>query len=201
MDIHVDAKVHCNDGPCGQSTQVIVNPTTKKITHLVVKERQSPHTERLVPIRFVVDTADDLIRLGCTRHELSKMSPFIKTEFVRAEIPDYEGASEYMVLPYVIPKWVEVKYESIPPGELAVRRGAQVKATDGNVGRVDEFIVDPTSGNITHLVLREGHLWEQEEVAIPITEIDRIEEKTVYLNLDKKSVETLPVVPVRRKWL
>lgn len=103
--------------------------------------------------------------------------------------------------PFVVPKWVEVEHESIPPGELGVRRGARVRATDGNVGRVDEFVVDPTSGHITHLVLREGLPWDQEEVTIPITEIDRIEEKTVYLKLDKDSVEALPAVPVRRGWL
>ena len=30
----------------------------------------------------------------------------------------------------------------MPPGELAVRRGSHVRATDGDVGRVDEFLVD-----------------------------------------------------------
>ena len=50
MDIPVNADVYCNDQRCGVSTYIIVNPTTKKITHLVVKEKGFPHTERLVPI-------------------------------------------------------------------------------------------------------------------------------------------------------
>jgi sporulation protein YlmC with PRC-barrel domain len=98
----------------------------------------------------------------------------------------------------VVPKWVGVNHKSIPPGELGVRRGAKVKAIDGAVGRVDEFVIDPASGNITHLVLRDGHLWDQEEVTIPITEIERIEERTVHLALDKKGVKALPTMPVRR---
>ena len=200
MDIPVEAKVHCVDGPGGESTQVIINPTTNKVTHVVVKERQAPHTERLVPLRFVVETADDLIRLRCTRHELSEMRAFVQTEFVRSGIEEYAGG-EYMMWPFVVPKWVEVEHESIPPGELGVRRGARVRATDGNIGRVDEFVVDPPSGHIPHLVLREGLPWDQEEVTIPITETDRIEEKTVYLKLDKDGVEALPAVSVRRGWL
>jgi sporulation protein YlmC with PRC-barrel domain len=128
------------------------------------------------------------------------MRAFIQTEFVRSGIEEYVGG-EYMMWPFVVLKWVQVEHESIPPGELGVRRRARVRATDGNVGRVDEFVVDPASGHITHLVLREGLPWDQEEVTIPITEIDHIEEKTVHLKLDKDGVEALPAVPVRRGWL
>jgi hypothetical protein len=37
------------------------------------------------------------------------------------------------------------------------------------------FVVDPKTGHITHLVLREGHLWGQRDVAIPVNAIERIE--------------------------
>lgn len=65
-----------------------------------------------------------------------------------------------MIWPYTIPEteMISVEYERIPPGELAVRRGARVETTDGHAGRVDEFLVNPADGYITHLVLREGHL-------------------------------------------
>jgi sporulation protein YlmC with PRC-barrel domain len=73
-----------------------------------------------------------------------------------------------------------------------------VEATDGHVGQVDEFLVDPTNEHITHLVLREGHLWGQKDVTIPVSQIDRIEQDVVYLKLDKHGIEKLPSVPVRR---
>jgi sporulation protein YlmC with PRC-barrel domain len=200
MDIPMKAKVQCTDGPGGHSTLVIINPTNKKITHVVVRERQSPHAERLVPIRYITDTTDDVIHLRCSRHELSEMRPLVLTEFVQAKMPAlHDGSHEHLLQPYVIPKWVGAKHRSIPPGELGVRREAKVKATDGTVGRVGEFVIDPASGNITHLLLQGGHLWDHEEVTIPITEIERIEEGTVYLALDKKGVKALPTVPVRRK--
>ena len=105
--------------------------------------------------------------------------------------------------PYVIKEdvamSVPVEYERIPPGELAVHRGAHVEATDGHVGKVDEFLVDPTSGHITHLILRKGHLWGQTDVAIPISEIERTMEDIVYLKLDKHDIAALPAISVRRK--
>jgi sporulation protein YlmC with PRC-barrel domain len=202
MDIPMKAKVQCVDGPAGQSTQVIINPTNKKITHVVVKERQSPHAERLVPIRYLTEATGDVIRLRCSRRELSEMQPLVLTEFVRSQMPSMDDRSfEYMRPSYLIPEWMEAKHKSIPRGELGVRRGAKVKASDGTVGRVDEFVIDPGNGGITHVVLRDGHLWDREEVTIPVTEIERIEERTVHLALDKKTVKALPAIPVRRKWL
>jgi sporulation protein YlmC with PRC-barrel domain len=88
----------------------------------------------------------------------------------------------------------------VPPGELAVRRRAHVKAIDGRVGQVDEFLVDPVSEHITHLILREGHLWGQRDVTVPVSEIARIEEDTVHLKLTKAQIEALPTIPLRRRY-
>lgn len=200
MDIPVHAEVQCADGPCGRSTYIILNPTTDQLTHLVVKHEQPPHAEWLVPIEQVEEATPDLIRLRCTGNELEEMEPFIETEFIRVTVPEYASDS-YMAWPYVIPKTVTrtVKHEHIPPGELAVRRGARVEATDGHAGRVDEFLVNPSDCHITHLVLREGHLWGQKDVAIPVSEIGYIEENTVYLKLDKHSIEALPTIPIHRR--
>ena len=93
-----------------------------------------------------------------------------------------------------------LEHEHIPAGEVVIRRGTPVKATDGEVGKVDEFLVDPENNNISHLILREGHLWGKKDVTIPVSEIDKIAEDGVYLKLDKEAIETLPTVPVRRKW-
>ena len=46
--------------------------------------------------------------------------------------------------------------------------GASVEATDGQVGRVQEFVIDPQNNRVTHLVLHEGHLWGKKDVTIPL---------------------------------
>lgn len=198
IDIPMDAEVRCSDGPCGRSTGVIVDPTNEAITHVVVKEKRRRHAERLIPVDWVVKTTHDEIYLGCTQHELAKEDLFVEEDFVSVEILRYIGAA-YMTYPFLTTesRQVKVKHEHVPSGELAVRRGAHVAATDGPVGRVDEFLVDPRSDHITHLVLREAHLWGARDVSIPVSAIDHLEEETVYLKLDKRSIEALPAVPVR----
>ena len=56
----------------------------------------------------------------------------------------------------------------------------------------------PNTGEITHLQMREGHLWGKKDVAIPVSAVDFTDEKTVYLKIDKKAVQALPAVKVKR---
>jgi sporulation protein YlmC with PRC-barrel domain len=81
---------------------------------------------------------------------------------------------------------------------LSFRRGAKVYALDGKIGQVDEFMVSPEDHQITHLMLREGHLWGKKLVIIPVSKIDRVEENQIFLRLDKLAVEALPVIPIKR---
>jgi hypothetical protein len=205
MDIPIDVTVHCTDGECGRSTCVIVNPVLRTVTHVVVREKAAPHMERLVGLKWVDRATPDLILLSCTRDRFSKMLPYVETQYLQDRLPDFRyGVDEYRASPYrvpALPRTVEVKHHRIPPGELAIRRGTRVRATDGRVGAVDEFLVDPDDSHITHLVLREGHLWDPEEVTIPVSEIDRIDGGTVHLKLGKQDIEALPGIPVRRAWL
>jgi len=75
---------------------------------------------------------------------------------------------------------------------MAIHKGSHVFATDGRIGQVDDFLVKPENDIITHIVMKEGHLWDQREIAIPISFIKHIEDDSIYLKVDKASVEVLP---------
>jgi uncharacterized membrane protein len=77
---------------------------------------------------------------------------------------------------------------------------AKVRASDGQIGVVGGLISDESGGTVTHLILQEGHLWGKKEVALPLTAVDRVEGDTVYLKLDKKAIEQLPMLPRKRKY-
>jgi len=201
MDFSLNVEVHCTDGRCGRCTHIILNPATEQVTHLVVREKRPSTVERLVPVQLVAQTAAEVILLNCNLDQFASLEPFNQTEFVYRDVPHHATDPSLTLLwPYSVPakRIVDDKIRPIPPGELAVRRGAQVRATDGRIGRVDEFMVDPESGNITHLCLREGYIREGKQVCIPVSEIDRIQEKVVYLKIDREAVAALPPIPTRR---
>lgn len=202
MDLPLDVDVYCADGLCGRSTTVIINLLSKEITHLVVRKRHGAHIEVLVPLDLVIEVSPSQIRLRCTGKDLIGLETFIRYEFIESPTPLLGYApGEMMVWPYVLPEEnvAVFELENLEPGEVAIRRGDPIWATNGRIGRVDEFLVDPVNGRITHLVLREGHLWGQRDVTIPVSQIDRIEEDTVYLKLTRQEVENLLTVPVRKR--
>ncbi len=206
-DIPFDAEVQCVDGRAGRSSAVIIDPVQQKVTHIVVKNDHAPWANgRLVPVERIKETSPDLIRLDCSTSELAKMEPFIAKHYVQKEAREYptsfyggEGPS-YLKAFVFAAEVVPVEVERVPPGELAVHRSAEVHATDGRIGRVDEFLVDPASQQITHLVLREGHLWGQRELTVPMSAIAQVSGDTVYLNIDKQTVQSLPTIPVKREF-
>jgi uncharacterized membrane protein len=201
IDLPTNAEVHCSDGAAGRSTYIVVNPINRQMTHLVVKSEQSPFHEVLVPLDQVEETTPDRIELKCTRDDFNKMKPFEYNEYIRTELPDY------LSWPYVLPmgfysevvvKYIPVKHQNILPGEVAVRRGARVEASDGYVGLVDELLINSNNMQVTHLVLLERHIFKDREITIPVSQIDRVDEDTVYLKLDRQSVEQLPTTPIQR---
>jgi sporulation protein YlmC with PRC-barrel domain len=198
MDIPLNVNVSCSDGVSGQSHYLVLNPTNEKITHIVVGDDSSDSDrEYLVPIHWIVESTSESIRLKCSRDELSKMAIFKQEEFIQSDLKGTNG-SFTMLWPYATPEanYITVENEHIPANELSIRRGSSVEATDGRVGSVDEFLINPINDTITHLVLREGHLWGQKNITIPLNQIDHIGENTVWLKLNKQSIELLPSIPI-----
>jgi hypothetical protein len=203
IEIPIDAQVECTDGEAGISTHVIIDPTSRKVTHFVVQSDEVIAAENwLVPIEMAAETSRDFVKLSCTLDELHQLPAFSEMHWLEPdrEEPGYAADAIYLA-PYVTPMRtdvVPVDLERIPPGELAVRRGAFVEASDGLVGSVGEFLVDPDSGEISHIVLQEGHLWGKQEIAVPISAVDEALESTVYLKLSQDEVASLPGIPIRR---
>lgn len=193
MDISINAKVSCSDGPCGQSTHVVIKPTTEELTHLVVSNGSLPETEYLISIDQVAESTTYQIQLKCSREELQRMPIFQKMELVSSTLIGFTG-NPYLSWPFSAPAAVSISQgrDHVPAGELAIRSGARVEATDGLLGSVDEFLVDPSNEHITHLVVHEGYLWGQKEVTIPVNQIDHYRDDTVYLKLNKGEVQKLP---------
>lgn len=194
MDIPLHAAVHCADGLCGESTYVIVDPRTKKVTDFVLREAEFPNTERIVPLDLIVESEPEKILIRCEGKDLGDLKPFTVDQFLPgdADYGIYPPAG-VMVWPATAPENPQpLEMQQIDPNSMAINKGATVKALDGDVGKVDEFLVDPVNNKITHLVMREGLLWDKREVVIPVEEIEKIEDDTVFLTLDKYAVEHLP---------
>jgi sporulation protein YlmC with PRC-barrel domain len=201
MHISLNAQTICSDGPCGYLNHVILKSENEQITHLVISDENNSERQYLVPIDFVADSTQNQIQLNCTRDQLHALQQFKEEEYIPRSIFKYQ-IKPYLITPYaVIPGLhVPMKVEHIPAGELAVKKGASVEATDGTVGVVDEFLADPNDNCLSHLILREGR-WSQKEVTVPMDQVDRIDEDAIYLKISKSELESLPTVLINRFWI
>jgi hypothetical protein len=209
----IGAEATCSDGPAGKVSRVIVDPLAEKVTHLVVEPEHRRDLGRLVPLDLVDATAGE-VRLRCTKEEFERLDPAAETEFLPAT-GGYEaygyGRDQVGYWPYYgfgggigtgggigpaggTPAQL-VTSDTVPLGEVDVRRGDSVQATDGDIGRVQGLVIDPGSRHVTHVLLQEGHLWGRKEVAIPISAVASTSDG-IQLTIDKQQVQDLPPVDI-----
>jgi sporulation protein YlmC with PRC-barrel domain len=214
----IGVEASATDGPVGKVSRVVVDPVAKALTHLVVEPglRQGP--SRLVPLDLVDGGGASEVRLSCTKAEFDNLEPAEETKFVpRTTAFGSFGAGDVLSWPYYgaggvgdldgiggaggmgtlggspVPR--KITYDTVPVGEVGVRRGQPVLATDGAIGHVQGLVVHPDSGHVTHVLLQEGHLWGKKEVAIPISAVDTSVDGT-QLKIAKQDVENLPPVNI-----
>lgn len=192
----IGAEAICTDGSCGEVRRVVIDPAALEVSHLVVEPKHRQGLGRLVPLDLV-DVSTGEVRVDCTRAQLDAMDHAEETELLPASggHADYPAGralpQPYDGLSNVIGDVPEaVTYDTVPPGEVEVTPGEWVHATDGPIGSVKGVVIDPRSRRVTHLLLREGHVWGHKRVAIPADAVIAID-NGIQLNLSKRDVEDL----------
>jgi hypothetical protein len=195
------AEASCSDGSCGQVIRTILNPAARTVTHLVIEPRHHPEAGRLVPVELV-ETGAGEIRLRCSLAEFDTLEPAEEVEPVEGidygggygapeavmGYGEFGGMGAGMGLDYHPPT---VTSDNVPEGESEVVRHEHIHATDGEIGRLKGFAVDPADHRVTHVLVREGHLWGRKDVAIPVSAVTSLDDG-IWLNLTKQQVEELP---------
>jgi sporulation protein YlmC with PRC-barrel domain len=223
MRLDLGSPVIAADGEYGEVADVVIDPTKRRVTHLVVQPQHRHDLARLIPIERVRPVAEDQpgIRLDETIEEINHLEPLQRSAYLRigetpVEDPEWEvGIENMLALPYyesltpgggmgtTMPAMAyddhmtEI-YDRVPKDTIEIRRAsAVISSDDHSLGHVDGFVVG-SDESITHLVLEHGHLWGKRDLTIPIGAVASIENDVVNLSLTKDQVGDLKSVPVRR---
>jgi sporulation protein YlmC with PRC-barrel domain len=210
-EFDIGSEVACIDGVCGKLARVVIDPVARTITHLAVEPEHGKKDGRLVPIDRVTSAGNEIV-LGCTKAQFEAFEYADDLDFLPAES---SGKSAYdprhvLTWPYYaayvsgprhdrpyVGRHIE-DHDSVPLGDVEIRRGDHVHATDGNIGKVHGLIIDPRDHGVTHFLLEEGHVLGHKTVAIPISAVDRLDDG-VRLSLTVEQVRDLPPVDHDRR--
>jgi sporulation protein YlmC with PRC-barrel domain len=202
--LRAGAEVHCTDGEAGTVDALVVDPTEARITHLVVGGHLlAPRA--LVPVAHVRSSTPEVVELDLDTEALAACPHFDEPDF-NPSAPGYGSSTlgyepgALFLEPYASPVegWALAEHERIPKGEVTVRRGDEVVAADeSHLGHVDELLVDPADGHVTHVVLREGGFFKRRDVVVPVAGA-RFEEGRIVLGMGVDEVERMDRIPVRR---
>jgi uncharacterized protein YrrD len=215
MEFKQDADVYTAEGEeVGEVERVVLDPRTKKVTHIVVEKGILFTEDKVVPVSLVASATEERVELRQNAGDLEALPDFQERHFVnlsdkdlvRAEVPPnypppmywypplygapYAAPMGYPTYPHE-PYVVEVE-QNIPEGEIALQEGAEVIGVEGDhVGDVDEVLTSPEANRVTHFVIKEGLLFKDKKL-VPVEWVNRIDQDRIYLVVGSQTLENLP---------
>ncbi|RMB59981.1 hypothetical protein [Tessaracoccus antarcticus] len=195
----IGATITGDDGPCGTLDRVVLDPVVKAVTHVVVRSPHHLGSPRLVPVELLelFSEGTDLLRFHGTVGDFFRLAIVEETHFIAAP-PGFSDYDQALLWPYFEGKSAPpsmtgmVTEDHLPMGEVDIRRGDTVHATDGEIGLVQGLVVN-TASHVTHLLLQEGHFFGRKEVSIPISAVTNIS-NGVELSMSRDQIRDLPAV-------
>jgi len=183
--------IRCSDGVLGELADIILDPRSREVTHLVARSDGDFGRKRLVPYELIRSArGEDRISLGCTLAEAHGLTQAQEMSQLRigAEsdsdpdwdvgaqdtfpVPSYDAGAFAGYQPDPDPEIMQL-YDRIPKGHVEVRRESVVSTADGrSAGTLAGVQVE--GPRLTHLVLRRGHLWRRRSVMVPIDAVEAL---------------------------
>jgi uncharacterized protein YrrD len=214
MQLRLGTHVHCAGEQVGQVGDVVIDPVTRRLTHIVVETHENE--ARLVPASLVrgSEAEGHELNLSCTKAEFEELGSILEFSYVQLdEFPEPDGSSDVGVETVIsMPLYgaeefgdypgeygssVGLAYHRIPKGEAEVRRSSAVISSDDHqIGAACGFVL--SEDRVTHVVLERGHLWGTRDITIPIEAVASIETDELRLSIGKDEVSALPSVRVHR---
>lgn len=193
----------------GHLSRVVVNPETKEVTHIVVRQGLLFVEDRVVPIGYVQEATGDRVTLRYVAEDLQTLPPLEERQDVLADkgpAPLKTMVSPMEVAPglggilddFRTPagqQFTTRLEQNIPDETIALKEAVKVVTADGrHAGSVESIAAEPRTRQITHLQITKG-LVSKEKRLIPITWVVLLCEDRVHLSVDQKTLEAVSLLP------
>jgi hypothetical protein len=134
----VGARASCSDGLCGEVSRVIIDPGTRRLTHLVIGPKHRRGRGRLVPVDLVDSTSGE-VRLRCTLAEFGNLDPAEETQLVEDAGSDGMGPGGAQTpigiptrrgrIPKTLSRWAKQRWGLVNTSTLSMVRSGRCRAS------------------------------------------------------------------------
>jgi len=199
----------------GSIEQVVVDPRTKEVTHVIVKQGFLFTEDKVLPTDLIATATGEQVTLNEDVEDLEAMPKFEETEYVEAAAPldvpppSSTAASRFAWPMYYLPpnkpgkeliprrsdikepRYIRQTERNVPKGSVVLEENAEViSADDKYVGDVQEVFTNAEDDRITHLLVSRGLLFKEER-CVPAAWIDKVREGTIHLAVESSVLKKL----------
>lgn len=204
-----------DDQKVGRIERVVIDPRTREITHLVVRQGFLVTEDKVMSLDLVETVGQDRLLLNREADDMPDLPPFEETHFVpldNQEIqqtyplgyvrpiywyppmtstpPPHNYPADYVG--YTGPPYDTQIKRNIPDDTVPLKEGAKVISYDAaHVGDVEQVFTHPTTDQATHFVISQGWLLKERKV-VPLNWLNSISEEQVQLAVNSRIIENLP---------
>lgn len=202
LDLTLGTQITCTDQSSGKLVEIVVDPTTKQVTDLVVQKGLLTKQAWVLPLTAVERVTGHAIQLNLHSDELNTYPEYHTTDLSEpaAGGPQTAGASLSPALGLSAePPTPTVRKrlrEGIVTGRTVISTKTAVRTQQGDVGSLDRVLIDAESGQIAQLVIRKGFF--SKKFLIPHEVIAQISADAILLTLRSEEIAALPQVESRR---
>jgi len=190
----------------GTLDRVVMDPKTKEVTHIIVREGFLFTEDKVVPMDLIGSVTDARIALQGSKEHLNELPEYEETHYIPRDAtidddmntlywnPPVDAWGGYGRYPIIYPQslYLRKTEKNIPAGMVALAESAKVFAEDGEqVGNIETLITDPKDERVTHLVISSGLLMKERKI-IPSHWLSAATDDEVHLSVDSRLLESLP---------
>ncbi|MCC6914416.1 MAG: hypothetical protein IT566_11995 [Rhodospirillaceae bacterium] len=185
--------VHATDGRCGKIADFLIDDTTWRIQWIVgdLGSWVDPHKVLLPPSAFGAPREDKhVFPIGWTRARAatardSSEAPPVAQQMAAHQASPHLNMAEAIAITAganLLPSSDGASDEVRPTVELnahlrssAELIGYEVKVNDGEMGEIEDFVLDDRPWSLTHLVIRWSNWWRPHHVIVPARSVQSID--------------------------
>lgn len=209
-----------DDEKVGDIIQVVVDPVTQEISHVVIEQGFIFTTDKVMPVDYIVRQDQGAVYLDRSSNGLD-LPDYEETYYVSrynsdVVVDEEDVAPDATLVPqsvYYYPPipnsgmgmyyWglpgrvagdpvKAVKRVNVPEDSVVIEEGANVYSSDGDhVGDVYSVHMDEESNEITHFIISQGLLFQDYKL-VPLFWVSEVSDRGIEMSVDTDQLKQLP---------